>query len=165
MIRRPPRSTLFPYTTLFRSRIATSKEMNQMPHDQFIRANARHLAAHAKWMHGRFAYDEMPPELLQSALRRLAKADIGSMSPPMVKQLVAIAVDEARVARGGQPSPRITLDDPHPDILRALSDVIKRERPAVTALVDDRTRAKCAKVGCYSACNFDPLKGVIGVQN
>ncbi len=118
-----------------------------MPHDQFIRANARHLAAHAKWMHGRFAYDEMPPELLQSALRRLAKADIGSMSPPMVKQLVAIAVDEARVARGGQPSPRITLDDPHPDILRALSDVIKRERPAVTALVDDRTRAKCAKVG------------------
>jgi hypothetical protein len=23
----------------------------------------------------------------------------------------------------------------------------------------------CATPGCYSACNFDPLSGVIGVQN
>src|SRR3712207_7648215 len=28
MIRRPPRSTLFPYTTLFRSEIVTEKELN-----------------------------------------------------------------------------------------------------------------------------------------
>src|SRR2546423_9171489 len=31
MIRRPPRSTLFPYTTLFRSNIQTGAE--RMPHD------------------------------------------------------------------------------------------------------------------------------------
>src|SRR5438105_11588964 len=28
MIRRPPRSTLFPYTTLFRSRLAASRRLN-----------------------------------------------------------------------------------------------------------------------------------------
>src|SRR5256886_14884043 len=33
MIRRPPRSTLFPYTTLFRSYILASKEAVQVPPD------------------------------------------------------------------------------------------------------------------------------------
>src|SRR5256885_8371159 len=33
MIRRPPRSTLFPYTTLFRSYITNSKEYAQMVED------------------------------------------------------------------------------------------------------------------------------------
>src|SRR3712207_8227436 len=36
MIRRPPRSTLFPYTTLFRSVLA----------DQLVHVGARHLARH-----------------------------------------------------------------------------------------------------------------------
>src|SRR5438309_8717824 len=31
MIRRPPRSTLFPYTTLFRSRCASSKRLSSEP--------------------------------------------------------------------------------------------------------------------------------------
>src|SRR5260370_7740606 len=119
--------------------------MNQMPHDQFIRANARYLAGHAKWMHGRFAYDEMPPELLQSALRRLAKADIGTMSPPMVKRLVAIAVDEARVARGSQPSPPTTLDVPHPDILPPLSHVLNPPPPPPPPLLAPPTPTTCTK--------------------
>src|SRR2546425_5434120 len=39
MIRRPPRSTLFPYTTLFRSRDADGR--NRLPHS----AHGRHAAA------------------------------------------------------------------------------------------------------------------------
>src|SRR3712207_8503431 len=31
MIRRPPRSTLFPYTTLFRSRVAVGRDAPQQP--------------------------------------------------------------------------------------------------------------------------------------
>src|SRR3712207_7429727 len=34
MIRRPPRSTLFPYTTLFRSRAGTAGERSQQLHAQ-----------------------------------------------------------------------------------------------------------------------------------
>src|SRR2546422_6961469 len=33
MIRRPPRSTLFPYTTLFRSRLGVRLELDQAVHD------------------------------------------------------------------------------------------------------------------------------------
>src|SRR2546422_8345536 len=32
MIRRPPRSTLFPYTTLFRSRVAAGEHRERPPH-------------------------------------------------------------------------------------------------------------------------------------
>src|SRR3712207_8196402 len=41
MIRRPPRSTLFPYTTLFRSGVLESK---QFRHDRFVCASASDLA-------------------------------------------------------------------------------------------------------------------------
>src|SRR2546427_9357060 len=40
MIRRPPRSTLFPYTTLFRSRLA------DLPHDERAHHRPRTEAAH-----------------------------------------------------------------------------------------------------------------------
>src|SRR5690554_1851622 len=33
MIRRPPRSTLFPYTTLFRSELSVEKKMSYISHD------------------------------------------------------------------------------------------------------------------------------------
>src|SRR5258708_8576681 len=33
MIRRPPRSTLFPYTTLFRSRLIRKRAKKQLPHE------------------------------------------------------------------------------------------------------------------------------------
>ena len=84
---------------------------------------------------------------MRSALQRLGKIDIDSTDPRALKQLVKVAVDEEKSRRG----PRITFDDPRPDILRALSDVIRRERRATTALVDDRVRAKCAKVGVRMA--------------
>src|SRR5947209_16093374 len=51
MIRRPPRSTLFPYTTLFRSRERTGQaercpvhaELHQLPRNAFRADPARHL--------------------------------------------------------------------------------------------------------------------------
>src|SRR5207302_8162860 len=36
MIRRPPRSTLFPYTTLFRSRFAEALERYELAHRYFL---------------------------------------------------------------------------------------------------------------------------------
>src|SRR2546430_13709708 len=44
MIRRPPRSTLFPYTTLFRSR-AAAQSSERAPGSQLARAAARRLRA------------------------------------------------------------------------------------------------------------------------
>src|SRR2546427_2655034 len=41
MIRRPPRSTLFPYTTLFRSRFAGAKRVRQDDHPQADQPAAR----------------------------------------------------------------------------------------------------------------------------
>src|SRR3712207_7587353 len=54
MIRRPPRSTLFPYTTLFRSEVATEVDVAQHYVDDCVRAlNDGELtavdAAKAKW--------------------------------------------------------------------------------------------------------------------
>src|SRR2546422_2657695 len=46
MIRRPPRSTLFPYTTLFRSRDAPDPSLHAAAHRR------RHLAAHHDVRHG-----------------------------------------------------------------------------------------------------------------
>src|SRR3712207_8302660 len=36
MIRRPPRSTLFPYTTLFRSRLGARAPLSQPPHERLL---------------------------------------------------------------------------------------------------------------------------------
>src|SRR2546427_7004054 len=46
MIRRPPRSTLFPYTTLFRSRSPLHGPAMQSP---LSRANEAPCAAHTRW--------------------------------------------------------------------------------------------------------------------
>src|SRR3712207_7855051 len=43
MIRRPPRSTLFPYTTLFRSHPGASLVVEKMQHAQTIRNQRRRL--------------------------------------------------------------------------------------------------------------------------
>src|SRR5258708_27115802 len=48
MIRRPPRSTLFPYTTLFRSASATSTEANAPDAKDEILANQKPALALAK---------------------------------------------------------------------------------------------------------------------
>src|SRR3712207_7053534 len=44
MIRRPPRSTLFPYTTLFRSRVYTMKEIDAYGVASIVRRALRDLA-------------------------------------------------------------------------------------------------------------------------
>src|SRR2546429_1730190 len=41
MIRRPPRSTLFPYTTLFRSHVAGARARALRPHPEMIRLATR----------------------------------------------------------------------------------------------------------------------------
>src|SRR3712207_7107168 len=41
MIRRPPRSTLFPYTTLFRSRLAVNDRIGQVADDHVLPARRR----------------------------------------------------------------------------------------------------------------------------
>src|SRR5256884_8101126 len=60
MIRRPPRSTLFPYTTLFRSRIALENEANLIGNQalqvqgraQVALAGCAVAVAAAEWLHG-----------------------------------------------------------------------------------------------------------------
>src|SRR5256885_13032780 len=48
MIRRPPRSTLFPYTTLFRSEVVGTSERNERAQPLLFRRGARPVdAAHA----------------------------------------------------------------------------------------------------------------------
>src|SRR2546422_5688158 len=46
MIRRPPRSTLFPYTTLFRSPLLTP--LPRDPHTEWAFIHRRHRALHAQ---------------------------------------------------------------------------------------------------------------------
>src|SRR5256885_379407 len=48
MIRRPPRSTLFPYTTLFRSRAAAIAPCGRGSPDRSARSPARHRATHVR---------------------------------------------------------------------------------------------------------------------
>src|SRR3712207_7405869 len=45
MIRRPPRSTLFPYTTLFRSKLALTKCLGKESRNTGIRTEAQILAS------------------------------------------------------------------------------------------------------------------------
>src|SRR3712207_7164870 len=47
MIRRPPRSTLFPYTTLFRSMLACGVDL--LGFDQLLPDDGRHLAMAWSW--------------------------------------------------------------------------------------------------------------------
>src|SRR5258705_7102691 len=51
MIRRPPRSTLFPYTTLFRSCFASHQFGDSCACDRVTHSggSARHSASHAGW--------------------------------------------------------------------------------------------------------------------
>src|SRR3989442_5972938 len=48
MIRRPPRSTLFPYTTLFRSRGAQRLDLGALQHDPALEALEQHVAIDRK---------------------------------------------------------------------------------------------------------------------
>src|SRR5258707_8664566 len=68
MIRRPPRSTLFPYTTLFRSKATLLPLYCDLMHSSVTSTCAEELA-----LHGAASVDETIPASLQSALRRLQR--------------------------------------------------------------------------------------------
>src|SRR5256885_17013115 len=54
MIRRPPRSTLFPYTTLFRSLVADVERLRrslERPIEELVLIGRRHLRSNNSWMH------------------------------------------------------------------------------------------------------------------
>src|SRR3712207_7843947 len=56
MIRRPPRSTLFPYTTLFRSRTEAERE-RLIAHELTARAQAEERRRLSRELHDRVAHD------------------------------------------------------------------------------------------------------------
>src|SRR3989441_11206365 len=74
MIRRPPRSTLFPYTTLFRSRyMATDKPR--------IRPRCPALASPVRWLDAKLRLvDELEADV--TALARRRESTRGSASAP-----------------------------------------------------------------------------------
>src|SRR3712207_7280191 len=47
MIRRPPRSTLFPYTTLFRSVVLAGRDLHRRMGPALVRSRLRHLRPRA----------------------------------------------------------------------------------------------------------------------
>src|SRR5256885_9643734 len=54
MIRRPPRSTLFPYTTLFRSLVADVERLRrslERPIEELVLIGRRQLRSNNSWMH------------------------------------------------------------------------------------------------------------------
>src|SRR5437879_9463380 len=57
MIRRPPRSTLFPYTTLFRSLVADHRHLAQVPRLRHARRQPR------RWRHPGVRSEEHTSEL------------------------------------------------------------------------------------------------------
>src|SRR2546426_10158107 len=67
MIRRPPRSTLFPYTTLFRSRVEAALRFGAMA--------GRIAAARFQLVDGAFDQLAMPENLAQMALIILGQTD------------------------------------------------------------------------------------------
>src|SRR5438876_5473277 len=48
MLRRPPRSTLFPYTTLFRSPAPVAQRLRRLPRLRPVAAQHRHLGSRAR---------------------------------------------------------------------------------------------------------------------
>src|SRR3989475_4895660 len=94
MIRRPPRSTLFPYTTLFRSR----------------RPAPSRLGLHADDLIGRVDADPVPARVLGHDAHRVAVPRLDGDLPPEVADLEAGAPPppggRIRLLRGGGGRPR-----------------------------------------------------------
>src|SRR2546430_7724334 len=66
MIRRPPRSTLFPYTTLFRSRVAGSRQMNSSAQRRHSSAESDAAGFAMRFPQGRKVRSEEHTSELQS---------------------------------------------------------------------------------------------------
>src|SRR3712207_8062172 len=62
MIRRPPRSTLFPYTTLFRSPLGVVEELPERPRGHLLAAGQDERRLHHQ-RHGREARDRVEGQL------------------------------------------------------------------------------------------------------
>src|SRR3712207_1945568 len=80
MIRRPPRSTLFPYTTLFRSNVAISGETIDYGPCAFMNAYDPKTVFSSIDHAGRYAYGNQPA-IAQWNLARLAEALLPLLDP------------------------------------------------------------------------------------
>src|SRR5260370_9125415 len=80
MIRRPPRSTLFPYTTLFRSAEFSYKYANNLPDSHPMNARAKEMAAAIKTeTNGRFDLQIFPNNQLGSDTDMLSQIRSGGI--------------------------------------------------------------------------------------
>src|SRR3989441_5372249 len=111
MIRRPPRSTLFPYTTLFRSRRPPREDRSALPTAR-RRAGARILrldSSRLETCRGRVAYEEAPEAsaLVRRALRLRSHRHLPTTRPrdPLPRRR-----DRARP----RAQPSLPADDPRP---------------------------------------------------
>src|SRR5256885_10908551 len=79
MIRRPPRSTLFPYTTLFRSIPGELIESELFGHEKgsFTGAGSRHLGKFEQANRGTLFLDEIGdmPAVMQAKLLRVLRSE------------------------------------------------------------------------------------------
>src|SRR3989454_6980430 len=103
MIRRPPRSTLFPYTTLFRSRVSRRHRDRELgvqdgaEADQDVRPEARGLAAELPLQADRAAEDgaerelahQLQPQHLHDLVQELLHQSVAPSSRPMRRRTSA----------------------------------------------------------------------------
>src|SRR2546427_5085328 len=115
MIRRPPRSTLFPYTTLFRSRLVARLVVNEVSHEELRRAQGEaetltHLLVHDMKgpLTGLIGLAEVVASELEGPLQKDVKMieQQGRRLQAMVGDLLAIA----RLERGVLNSAPETID-------------------------------------------------------
>src|SRR5690349_24879010 len=102
MIRRPPRSTLFPYTTLFRSKAGDSDALNHL--------FARYLPSLRRWASGRLPRwtrdlmdtDDLVQETVVRAVKRIDRFESrheGALQAYLRQAVVNRIRDEVRRAR------------------------------------------------------------------
>src|SRR2546429_1436975 len=101
MIRRPPRSTLFPYTTLFRSLRCRERKAAQFPHQQFCAARTDDRANLQMPLAGGVVLDRKSTRLNSShgyisyavfCLKK-KKQHTSSIDPPATHSVRHIAID------------------------------------------------------------------------
>src|SRR3712207_7065340 len=78
MIRRPPRSTLFPYTTLFRSRHADRAEDRQHPFRRLLASPRDEQGERAESEEGQGEHDQHRAGAVALARRPRGQLEIGS---------------------------------------------------------------------------------------
>ena len=106
MIRRPPRSTLFPYTTLFRSRIARIAE------DCGIQALAIHGRTRADQYKGEAEYDTIAEVKSRVHIPIIANGDITTAEKAQ-QVLDQTGVDAVMIGRAAQGRPWIFREINH----------------------------------------------------